>query len=111
MIRENIKRDIKNIINTKSQYDEWALEMNYPICNELEEKGFSDFKWLFNMKTEEYLKWGTLKNICKEWQNKYQNKKPYELYQIMLNNGINIPIEPEHFYEKQFTNLNDLFYN
>ena len=111
LILENKKKNIKDKINTKSQYDEWALEMDYPICDELEEKGFSDFKWLFNMKTDEYEKWGTLKKICKEWQNKYQNKKPYELYQIMINNGINIPIEPEHFYEKQFTNLNDLFYN
>jgi superfamily II DNA or RNA helicase len=109
LIQENKKRD--NKINTKSQYDEWALEMNYPICDELEEKGFSDFKWLFNMKSDDYLKWGELKKVCKEYQKNYQNKKPHELYKIMLTNENNVPFEPEHFYEKQFTNLNDLFYN
>ena len=111
LIQENKKRGDKDKINVKSMYDEWALQMNYPICDELEEKGFLDFKWLFNMKSDDYLKWGELKGVCKEYQEKYQNKKPYELYQIMLNNESNIPIEPEHFYEKQFTNLNDLFYN
>ena len=111
IILENKKRSDKEKINTKSMYDEWALERNYPICDELEEKGFNDFKWLFNMKLDDYIKWNELKSICREYKNKYSDKKPFELYQIILDNEKNIPIEPEHFYEKQYTNLNDLFYN
>ncbi len=111
LVQENNKRGEKDKINTKSIYDIWALEMNYPICDELEEKGFSDFKWLFSMKTDDYLKWSELKKICKEYQSDNPDIKVHELYKIILEKENNIPIEPENYYKKQFTNFNDLFYN
>ena len=46
------------------------------------------------MKTYDYIKWNELKKVCKLYKNKFQNKKPSELYQIMINNEINIPFTP-----------------
>ncbi len=106
---ENIKRK-DDKINVKSLYDEWAINNNYPICDELEEYGFNDFKWLFDMKEDNYLRWSELKNLCKKYQTENTNMTITELYSKICREHNNVPIEPEHFYERQFTNLNDLFF-
>jgi hypothetical protein len=107
LILENKKN--KNKINTKSMYDEWAILNNYPICDELEEYGFNNFMWLFNMKEDEYLSFTELKKLCKSYQGNHINKTPAEIYQELINEGHCMPQEPEHFYGKKFSNFNDLF--
>ena len=96
-------------INTKSAYDSWALIYDFLLSDELEEKGFVDFKWLFDMKDENYLTWNELKKLCEEYKNKYSNMSLPKLYNLMTIENQMIPIEPEHYYGKKFNNLNDLF--
>jgi hypothetical protein len=111
ILTENKKRKNNDKINTKSTYNVWALNRNFPKSDELEEFGFTDFKWLFSMDVNDFLTWNQLKKICTEYQNKYPNKKRIELYDFMLSKNEKIPSEPEIFYENNFTNLNDLFSN
>ena len=91
LILENKRRTKNNKINTKSLYDEWALLNNYPICDELEEYGFNNFVWLFNMKENDYLNWTELKKLCKSCQENHINKNPAEIYQILIDEGHCIP--------------------
>lgn len=72
-------------INTKSAYDSWALIYDFPLSEELEEKGFNDFKWLFDIKDNDYLYWVLLKKLCKEYQNNYGDVVIRDLYSIIEN--------------------------
>ncbi len=107
--RENQKRSEKDKINIKSKYDIWAIQNDFPICDELEEYGFSDYKFLFDLNEDKYLSWSDLKKLCKEYQNKHGDLKISEIYNKMIEENQNVPIEPEEIYKKNFTNLNDLF--
>jgi superfamily II DNA or RNA helicase len=107
--KENNKREEKDKIKTKSNYDIWAIENDFPICDELEEAGFNDFKFLFDLDEKEFLSWNELKKLCKVYQNKYPELKTDEIYDKMAKKNKNVPIEPEEIYKKKFTNLNDLF--
>jgi len=113
LIKENKRREKEgdNIIDTKASYDEWAVINNHPICDELEEKGFTDFKWLFDMKSDDYIGWNDLQKVSKDYVKKYPKLHPNELYNIMLKNKLKIPKNPELYYEKNFNSLTDLFYN
>ena len=91
LILENKRRTKNNKINTKSLYDDWALFNNYPICDELEEYGFNNFVWLFNMKENDYLNWMELKKLCKSYQENHIDKNPAEIYQILIDEGHCIP--------------------
>ena len=105
------KKDNNSIIDTKAEYDKWATVCDFPICDELEECGFNDFKWLFSMKDDDYLNWIELKKVCKEYMSKYNELKPAELYKKMLEDKINCPKEPEIRYKNIFVSLTDLFYS
>ncbi len=107
--KENNKREEKDKIKTKSNYDIWAVENDFPICDELEEYGFNDYKFLFDLDEKEFLTWSELKKLCKVYQNKYPELKTDEIYDKMAKKNKNVPIEPEEIYKKKFTNLNDLF--
>lgn len=111
LIQENNKRDDKNKINTKSMYDLWATEMNYPICDELEEFGFNDFKWLFNMKSDEYLNWSELKKVCREYQMEYSDENPLCMYDLLLKEDkYNIPPKTMLYQiYKEYKSMKDLF--
>ena len=106
---ENTKRNGEDKINTKSKYDAWAIQYGFPISDELIESGFNDFTKLFGLDTGDYLTWIELKKLCKEYQNKYSNLRPIEIYRIMREDKKNIPDEPEEIYKNKFTCLNDLF--
>lgn len=112
-IKQALKRHNKNLekeeqIKTKSQYDEWAFENDFPTIDELEELGFNDLKWLFDIKEDDYLSWIELKKVCKKYQNKYPDLGYVELYN-KISKKHNIPIEPEEIYKNKFNNFNDLF--
>ena len=63
------------------------------------------------MKTEEYLKWGTLKKICKEWQNNNPDINPMKLYDLLINDdNFNIPPKTMlHQIYKEYKSMKDLF--
>lgn len=107
---ENSNRIKNNLdkIDTKSKYDVWALTHDFPSSDDLIESGFNDFTKLFNLDVGKYLSWAELKKISKEYQLKYPDLKPSEIYKIMLGDK-NIPDEPEEFYKNKFTCFNDLF--
>jgi len=118
IIKENKNRqqEGKQVINTKYVYDEWAELNGYPICDELEEMGINDFKWLFGMNDSDYVSWSELVRISHEYWKKYGKKfVTYigDLYKKMMieqkKRGINIPYEPEIYYEKNFVSFMDLF--
>lgn len=110
--RENQNR-MKNkiaIINTKSEYDKWAKINNYPICDELEERGFNDFKLLFSMKDKDYLSFGELKALCIEYSNEYFDMKYEELYKIIKNENDRVPpFSMIAQLYKEYNNIRDLF--
>lgn len=113
LAHENNKRKIKGeeIINTTWLYDEWALDNNYPICDELEEENKKiDWKWFFGTKNNEYVTFAELKKICKE--NRSNNIKPDELpelYKAIQQKYNGIPPEPDKIY-KNFDTYINLFY-
>ncbi len=97
-------------INTKSLYNEWAILNNFPISDELEEKGFNDFKWLFDIKDTDYLSWNELKKVCKEYQEKYSETIPNKIYELMLKENINIPhISMLNQTYKGYQSMRDIF--
>ena len=113
---KNRQQEGKQIIDTKYVYDEWAELNGYPICDELEEMGINDFKWLFGMNDSDYISWSELVRISHEYWKKYGKKfVTYigDLYKKMMieqkKRGINIPYEPEIYYEKNFVSFMDLF--
>jgi hypothetical protein len=106
---ENSKRNYDNKIDTKSKYDVWAIQYGYPSCDELIESGFNDFTKLFNLDSQKYLSWSELKKLCKEYQNKYSDLRPIEIYNIMKKDNKNLIDEPEEIYKNKFTCFNDLF--
>lgn len=105
----NSKSEPNKLIDTKSKYDVWAIKYGYPSCDELIESGFNDFTKLFNLDSQNYLSWIELKKLCKEYQNKYSNLRPIEIYNIMKKDNVNIPDEPEEIYKNKFTCFNNLF--
>jgi len=97
-------------INTKSAYDSWALIYDFPLSEELEEKGFNDFKWLFDIKDNDYLSWRDLKKLCKEYQNKYGDVVIRDLYSKIENDYEKIPpISMLKQLYKDYNSLKDLF--
>jgi superfamily II DNA or RNA helicase len=97
-------------INTRSAYDSWALDNNYPLCDELEEKGFNDFKWLFNMKAGDYLTWKDLKKLCIKYQNKYPEMLASKLYCKMVDENDDIcPVSMLNQMYKDYNSMKDLF--
>ena len=106
LIVENNKN---NIINTKSKYDAWAFNNNFPSCDELIELKFNDFKWLFNIKDNDFLSWKELKKLCKKYQIENPDIKSSYLYEIIIKTYSNVPPEPDEFYKNKFTSFNDLF--
>lgn len=108
LISENKNNTGDDIINVKSKYDEWAFENNFPTIDELDDLGFNDLKWLFNIKEDDYLSWIELKKVCKKYQNKYPDLDYVELYN-KISKKYNIPFEPEEIYKSKFNNFNDLF--
>lgn len=97
-------------INTRTTYDSWALNNNYPMCDELEEKGFDDFKWLFDMNVNDYLAWKDLKIICIKYQNKYPEMLASKLYSMMANENDGIcPISMLNQLYKDYNSMKDLF--
>jgi hypothetical protein len=91
----NSKSEPNKLIDTKSKYDVWAIQYGYPSCDELIESGFNDFTKLFNLDSQKYLSWTELKKLCKEYQNKYSNLRPIEIYNIMKKENFKISDEPE----------------
>lgn len=65
---ENSKRLSDNKIDTKSKYDIWATNYDFPTSDELIESGFNDFTKLFGLDVGEYLSWGELKKLCAKYQ-------------------------------------------
>jgi superfamily II DNA or RNA helicase len=111
ILTENKKRKEGEKINTKSMYNEWASENNHPISDELEELGFTDFKWLFGMKTDDYLGWVDLKKLCKEYQNKFPDENTNNLFEL-LQKDINMNVPPKtmlHQIYKEYKSMKDLF--
>lgn len=97
-------------INTKSAYDSWALIYGYLLSDELEEKGFTDFKWLFDMKTTDYLSWRELKKMCKEYQNEYPDLMPNKIYDIMLKEKDYLPpVSMLHQIYKEYNSMKNIF--
>jgi hypothetical protein len=110
LILENKRRTKNNKINTKPLYDDWALLNNYPTCDELEEYGFNNFIWLFNMKENDYLSWPELKKLCKSCQENNIDKNPAEIFQILIDEGHCIPsINMLHQIYKDYKSIRSLF--
>lgn len=113
LAHENNKRKIKGegVINTTWLYDKWALDNDYPICDELEEENKKiDWKWFFGIKNNEYVTFAELKKICGE--NRPNNIKPDELpelYKAIQRKYSGIPSEPDKIY-KNFDTYINLFY-
>ena len=108
---ENKSREKNDKIKTKSEYDKWALDNDFPICDELEEKGFDDFKWLFDMKDDDYLSWKELKRVCKEYQINNPNINQYKIYDLIIDEDkFNLPQKSmlKHVY-KEYNSIKDLF--
>ncbi len=104
----NSKQETK--INTKSLYDSWALIYGYPISDELEEKGFSDYTWLFDMKTKDYLSWNELKKLCKDYQGEYNELMPNKIYEIMLKEKNYLPpVSMLNQIYKEYQSMRNLF--
>lgn len=104
-----VENNNNNIINTKSKYDAWAFNNNFPSCDELIELKFNDFKWLFNIKDNDFLSWKELKKLCKKYQSENSDIKSSDLYEIIIKENHNVPPEPDEFYKNKFTSFNDLF--
>jgi superfamily II DNA or RNA helicase len=102
---QNLKEEEQ--IKTKSKYDEWAFENDFPTIDELEDLGFNDLKWLFNIKEDDYLSWKEFKKIFKIYKDKNPDICYVKLYDIILKEH-NVPIEPEEFYKNKFTSFNDI---
>ena len=109
LIHANKKYSPNQKINTKSKYDIWAFQNDFPICDDLEDLGFSDFKWLFSMDLDDYLSWMDLKKLCKQYQLDNPKLSPAKIYDLMIKDNVKVPIEPEEIYKNKFTNIGDLF--
>lgn len=107
---ENNLRKLKDcqLIDTKSEYDNWAKANGYMICEDLEEYfGFSNYKWLFGL--GDYMEWDELCQVCRKFYSKNSNKSMHGSdYYKELMNEYNIPTDPEIYY-KEFVTYNDLF--
>ena len=108
---ENSKLDKKNQIDTKSKYDVWALTHDFPSSDDLIESGFNDFTKLFNLDVGKYLSWAELKKISKEYQLKYPDLKPSEIYKIMLGDKKLNLVDSEMLHQiyEEYNSLRDLF--
>ncbi len=107
---ENNLRKIKNykLIDTKVEYDNWAKNKDYMICDDLEEYfNFNNYKWLFGL--SDYMEWVELCKVCREYYNEVPNKSihGFDYYNELLKIN-NIPTDPEMYY-KEFATYNDLF--
>ena len=111
LVKANKKYSPNEKINTKSKYDIWAFQNNFPICDDLEDFGFNDFKWLFSMDLNDYLSWIELKKLCKQYQMTNPILSLAKNYDLMIRDNAKVPIEPEEIYKKKFVNLNELFNN
>ena len=110
LIAANKKLDDSNKINTKSKYDVWASHMDFMICDELEENGFCDWKFLFNMKDADFLSWIELKKLCKQYQNDNAGMKLSLLYSKMIKeNEIVPPITMLNSMYKEYNSMRDIF--
>ena len=109
LVKANKKYSPNEKINTKSKYDIWAFQNNFPICDDLEDFGFNDFKWLFSMDLNDYLSWIELKKLCKQYQMTNPILSPAKIYDLMIGDNVKVPIEPEEIYKNKFTNIGDLF--
>lgn len=107
---ENSKRTNDDKIDTKSKYDIWATNYDFPTSDELIESGFNDFTKLFGLDVGEYLSWGELKKLCARYQNKYSSEKPSDIYRIMKSENKGV-CEKEMLYEiyDEYSSLKDLF--
>ena len=91
--RYNDELEEKDKIKSKSKYDEWAFDNDFPTVDELEELGFNDLKWLFDIKEDDYIEWNELKKSVKnikinilsqvmfKFMKKYQKNINYQLNQ------------------------------
>ena len=111
IINANKKYSSNEKINTKSKYDIWAFQNDFPICDDLEDLGFNDFRWLFSMDLGDYLSWGELKKLCKKYQSDNPKLSPAKIYDLMIGDNVKVAVEPEEIYKKKFVNLNELFNN
>ena len=111
MIRvENAKRTENDKIDTKSKYDLWAIKFDLPTCDELMESGFDDFAKLFSLDIKTYLSWTELKKLCKEYQAKYTDARPIEIYHIMKNeNKKMVEIKMLAQIYEEYNSMRDLF--
>ena len=111
LLHANKKYSPNEKINTKSKYDIWAFQNDFPICDDLEDLGFDDFKWLFSMDLDDYLSWVELKKLCKKYQMDNPKLSPAKIYDLMIRDDVKVPVEPEEIYKNKFVNLNELFNN
>lgn len=107
--RYNDSLEEKDKIKTKSQYDVWAFDNDFPTIDELEDLGFNDLKWLFDIKDEDYLSWIELKKVCKKYQNKYPDLGYVELYN-KISKKYNIPtMNMLNKIYKEYNSLRNIF--
>jgi len=113
IIKENEERidKNKNIINTKKNYNEWAIKNKFPSCNELEERGFTDYKQLFDIKEDDYIGWNKLKGECNIYIKKYPNLSSIDIYNKKMSKDIKElpPLSMLNQIYPQYKNLKDLF--
>jgi superfamily II DNA or RNA helicase len=110
IINANKKYSPNEKINTKSKYDIWAFQNDFPICDDLEDFGFNDFKWLFSMDLNDYLSWIELKKLCKQYQLTNPKLSPAKIYDLMIVNNVKVPdISMLNQLYKEYNSLRNLF--
>ncbi len=77
----------------------------------MEEYGFTDFKFLFDLAESDYLSWNELKKLCKEYQNKHSDIiSPAKIYKKMIEDKYDIPpIEMLGQLYDEYNSLKNLF--
>ena len=110
LIFANKKYSPNEKINTKSKYDIWAFQNDFPICDDLEDFGFNDFKWLFSMDLNDYLSWIELKKLCKQYQLTNPKLSPAKIYDLMIGDNVKVPdISMLNQLYKEYNSLRNLF--